>query len=321
MRHFSLRLGVVTFLAALGIAQVAPLEPKSASGPGTPNAKSALDKTTFETYIRHVNRWGKPIRLTIQEPKPSTALPGFLDVLVRATDGTRSGEVLYHVSQSGERIIRGEVFNVNENPFKANLVRLKTESQPSLGTPGAPVVIVLFSDFQCGYCREEAKMLRQNLLTAYPKEVRLYFKDLPLEQIHPWAKPAAVAGRCIYRQNAASFWDFHDWVFENQSQITLENLKPKLIEFAGSKNIDMLQLNRCLDTRATEAEVNQSLAESRELKVFSTPTMFVNGRKLEGQIGWPELRETIDLEIEYQKTAKNAGEDCGCDLKLPVPGN
>jgi protein-disulfide isomerase len=244
-----------------------------------------------------------------------------LDVLVQASDGRRTGEVLYHVTPNGERIFRGEVFNVNENPFKTNLARLKTEAQPSLGTPGAPVVLVIFSDFQCSYCREEAKMLRQNLLSAYPKQVRLYFKDLPLEQIHPWAKTAAIAGRCIYRQNPASFWEYHDWVFENQPQITVENLKPKLLEFAGSKNIDTLQLNRCLDTRATESEVDQSVAESRELTVFSTPTMFVNGRKLEGQVGWPELRETIDLEIEYQKTAKNAGEDCGCDLKLPVPGN
>ena len=45
-------------------------------------------------------------------------------------------------------------------------------------------------------------MLRTNLLSAYPKQVRLYFKDMPLEQLHPWAKPAAMAGRCVFRQNA-----------------------------------------------------------------------------------------------------------------------
>jgi protein-disulfide isomerase len=321
MRHLSLRLGVLVCLAAFGLAQDTPVKPLRGDHPPAPNPRSALDRDTFETYIRHVNRWGKAIRLTIHDPKPSHALPGYLDVLVQATDGARSGEVLYYVSPDGERILRGEVFNVNENPFKENLVRLKTESQPSLGTPGAPVVIVMFSDFQCSYCREESKMLRQNLLSAYPNQVRLYFKDLPLEQIHPWAKLAAIAGRCIFRSNPASFWEFHDWIFDNQSQITVENLKPKLLEFAGSKNIDTLHLSRCLDTRSTEAEVNQNIAESRELKVFLTPTIFVNGRKLEGQIGWPELREIIDLEIEYQKSAKNAGEDCGCDLKLPVPGN
>jgi hypothetical protein len=52
---------------------------------------------------------------------------------------------------------------------------------------------------------------------------------------------------------------------------------------------------------------------------MSTPTLFVNGRRLPSQVGWPDLRTIIDQEIEYQKTAKNAGEDCGCELKLPSP--
>ena len=74
-----------------------------------------------------------------------------------------------------------------------------------------------------------------------------------------------------------------------------------------------------LGTRATEADVDRSLAEGRALKVNSTPTLFVNGRRLVGQLAWPNLRQIIDYEIDYQKTAKNAGEDCGCEVKLPSP--
>ena len=90
------------------------------------------------------------------------------------------------------------------------------------------MVLVLFSDFQCPYCKEEAKMLRANLLSAYPKQVRLYFKDLPLEQIHPWAKPAAIAGRCVFKQNPTAFWDFHDWIFEQPGEITKDNFSEKV---------------------------------------------------------------------------------------------
>jgi protein-disulfide isomerase len=181
------------------------------------------------------------------------------------------------------------------------------------------VVIVVFTDFQCPFCKEEAQMLRQNLLSAYPKEVRLYFKDFPLSQIHQWAKTAAMAGRCIFRQNPASFWDYHDWVYANQADLTADNFKAKLIEFARSKDVDTIQLSRCLETRATEGEVDRSLAEGKALNIRSTPTLFLNGRRLEGQLPWPNLREIIDNEIEYQKTAKNAGEDCGCEVKLPSP--
>src|SRR5882672_4614243 len=280
--------------------------------------KSALDKPTLEAYVRHLFVWGPQIKVEISNAKPSP-LPGMLEVSVRASAGNASQDLVFYVSKDGQKIVQGTVFDVKDNPFKADLDKLQTDLQPSFGTPGAPVVLVLFSDFQCPYCKEEAKMLRSNILSAYPKQVRLYFKDLPLEQVHPWAKPAAVAGRCVFKQNAAAFWDYHDWMYDHQGDITKENFRDKAMEFAKGKEIDALQLQRCMDTGATQAEVDKSVAEAKTLGVNSTPTLFVNGRRLAAQVAWPDLRQIIDHEIEYQKTAKNAGEDCGCEVKLPSP--
>ena len=122
--------------------------------------------------------------------------------------GDASEDFPFLVSKDGSKILQATVYDVNSNPFKPDLDKLKTEFQPSFGTPGAPVVLVAFSDFECPVCKTEATMLRQNLLTAYPTQVRLYFKDFPLESIHPWAKPAAIAGRCVFRQNPSSFWSY-----------------------------------------------------------------------------------------------------------------
>ncbi|MBI3470259.1 MAG: DsbA family protein [Candidatus Solibacter usitatus] len=291
---------------------------KKTAPPAAP-AKSALDKAMIEAYVRHLFVWGAQIKVEIDDPKASQ-LPGFLDVGVHASAGNARQDEVFYVSKDGQKMVRGAVFDVAQNPFKADLEKLKTEFQPSFGTPGAPVVLVVFSDFQCPYCKDEAKMLRSNLPGAYPKQVRVYFKDLPLDQIHPWARPAAIAGRCVFKQNPGAFWDYHDWIFEHQAEVTADNLKSKVLEFAKGKEIDVLQLSRCLDTKATEAEVDKSVAESRALKVTGTPTLFVNGRRLPNQVGWPDLRAIIDFEIEYQKTAKNAGEDCGCEVKLPTPG-
>jgi protein-disulfide isomerase len=216
-------------------------------------------------------------------------------------------------------VLKAAVFDIAQNPFKPELDKLKTEFQPSMGTPGAPVVLVVFTDFECPFCKEEAKMLRQNLLSAYPKQVRLYFKDFPLEAIHPWAKLASIAGRCVFRQNPAAFWDYHDWIYEHQSEIGPETFKAKALEFAKDKEIDPIQLGRCIDSRATEAEVDHNIADAKALEVNQTPYLFINGRRLMGQRSWPELRQIIDFEIEYQKTAKNAGEDCGCEVSLPSP--
>jgi protein-disulfide isomerase len=280
--------------------------------------KSALDKPTLEAYVRHLFVWGPQIKVEIGDAKPAP-LPGMMEVAVRASAGQATQDEIFYISKDGQKLVRGNVFDVKENPFKVDLDRLKTDQAPSFGTPGAPVVLVLFSDFQCPYCKEEAKMLRGNILSAYPKQVRVYFKDLPLEQIHPWAKTAALAGRCVYKQNPAAFWDYHDWVYEHQAEITKENFREKVLEFSKTKEIDVLQFGRCIDTRAAEPEVEKSVAEARELRVNSTPTLFVNGRRLPSQVAWPDLRQIIDQEIEYQKTAKNAGEDCGCEVKLPSP--
>lgn len=285
--------------------------------------KSFLDKPTMEAYVRHLFVMGAAVKVEVGNPKASAALPGFMDVVVRASAGPQSQDFPFYVSKDGQKIMQGNVFDVNQNPFQADIEKLDTENDPSIGTPGAAVVLVEFSDFECPFCKDEAQMLRTNLLNGYPNQVRLYFKDLPLEQLHPWAKPAAMAGRCVFRQNPAAFWDYHDWIYANQAGTTAANFKNKVLDWAKGKQIDGLQLARCIDTKATEAEVNRSMAQAKALNVGSTPTLFVNGRRLVGRLEWPQLRNVIDYEIEYQKTARNAGEDCGaCKVKIagaPTP--
>ncbi len=283
--------------------------------------KSALDKATLEAYVRHLFVMDQRIKVEVADPKPSADLPGFYDVTVHASMGAQSQDIELMVSKDGSKILQGQVFDVTTNPFKKDLDKIKTAFEPSMGTPGADVVMVEFSDFECPYCKEEAAMLRQNLLTAYPKQVRLYFKTFPIVSLHPWAKPAAIASKCIFRQQPAAFWDFHDWVFAHQTEISADNLKDKVLDWAkGQKDIDAIQLGQCMDTKATEAEVDKNLAEGRDLQVDRTPTIFVNGRRINSAIDWPSLRSIIDNEIEYQKTAKNAGENCGCDTQLSLPG-
>lgn len=294
-------------LAMAGIAQ-------------SPAKKSALDKATLEAYVRHLYVMDSGIVLKISDPKPSD-VPGFLDVGVHAAKGIQSTDFKFLISKDGSKILQASVFDVNNNPFKPDLDKLKTQGAPNFGTPGAPVVLVEFSDFQCPYCRAEAQELRKNLLAAYPTQVRLYFKTFPLESLHPWAKAAAIASRCAYKQNPDAFWAYHDWIFEHQAEITPENLKEKVLGWVKDvKGLDALQLGQCMDSKATEADVKQDQAEGQTLEINGTPTLFINGRRIAQTIDWANLKQIIDYEIEYQKTAKNAGEDCGCDLKLKLPG-
>jgi protein-disulfide isomerase len=291
-----------------------------AQSPAPPPQKSFLDKPTLEAYIRHLYVWNKQITVSISDPVPAP-IDGLLSVTVTGSLGAARQTQQFYVSKSGAQVIQGAVFHASQNPFKKDLDLLKTDLQPGYGTPGASVVVVIFSDFQCPYCKQEAKMIRDNLTTAFSKNIRVYFKDFPLEQIHNWAKPASLAGRCVFRQDMDKFWNFHDWIFANQEQTTLENLRSRLEGFAAENKLDAAPLLQCFDSKATEAEVTRNFAEGRALEINSTPTVFVNGRRLAGSVSWEQLKQIIEFEIEYQKTAQNAGENCGCELKLPSPLN
>jgi protein-disulfide isomerase len=308
----------VAILAVIGLNAVGQTRAASQPAARKPSVKSALDKATLETYLRHLNMWPPQVVVQVADAKPSDTLPGFSTVRVKASLGERSLEADYLVSPDGQKILQANVYDINWNPFREELAKLKTEGSASRGTPGATVVLVEFSDFQCSYCRELARTLNENLLKTYPTQVRLYFKDFPLDAIHPWARPAAISGRCVFRQKPTAFWDFHDWIFDKQAEISQENHKQKIADWAASNGLDMLQYNQCAASPEAAAEVEASFRMGRALEISSTPTIFVNGRRVSGNLPWEQMKQIIDGELEYQKTAKNAGEDCGCDVSLPA---
>ncbi len=278
---------------------------------------NAFDKATFEAYLRHLLAMGPDVQVQISDPKPSP-LPGTKEVDVHFSLGNKYQDETYYISSDGKKIIRGFVYDINQNPFQPELDQLHTDSAPSFGPANAPITMVVFSDFECPNCREEAKVIRDNVPVKFPKEVRVFFKDFPLVSIHPWAKDAAIYGRCVFRQSPTGFWKFFDWMYEHQPDITAENLKDKVLDWGKSNDLDTLQLGRCMETRATEADVDKEIAEARALKVEGTPTTFVNGRRLYGNYPWTNLEQIINTELKYQQNAKEAADKC-CEVSIPSP--
>src|SRR5579871_335267 len=282
----------VLFLCATALAQ-------------TPRgAKGAFDKATLEAYVRRIELFRGDVQIAIDDPVPSKYLPGFSEVGVHLSSGGSSKDEVYYVSQDGQTVIQGDpgnitVFNINKNPFQANLDKLFTDGQPSFGPANAPVTIVEFGDLQCPSCKAEAPALRQLLPQFYADKVRVVFKDFPLESIHPWARAASVAGRCIFHQNAQTFWKFYDWMYDTQEQITPDTLNAKVLEWAGKNGLDNVQLGRCIETKATDAAVAKNIAEGRALGVHGTPRLFINGRGI-GGVDFEVLKELIEIELNSQ---------------------
>jgi protein-disulfide isomerase len=287
-----------------GLAQSTTNPPSAASTPaGTPqssllSASGSVDKAAIERYVRHLYAWPSPIKVQVADPKPS-GISGLWRVDVTASAGTQSQSETFLVSADGTRLVRGQVYDLGANPYAADAAKIRTTGEPAIGPESAPVTIVMFSDFQCSFCREEATILSTNLQKNFAGKVRLVYRDYPLEQIHPWARSASIAGRCLLRQSNDAFWGFHDWIFAKQAEVTEENFKKLLIEQAKVKGWDIDKLTGCYDLRVTEPEVDRSIAEARALGLYSTPTLFINGRKLVGRLEWPNLKQVIEHELEY----------------------
>ena len=143
----------------------------------------------------------------------------------------------------------------------------------------------------------EAPVLRHDMPAVLGSQVRVVFKNYPLESQHPWSRAAAIAGRCVYRQGNDAFWKFYDWMYDHQDQITVENLNAKVVAWAGENTLDSVKLGQCVDTKATEPEVAASIAEGIAMGVSGTPTLFINGRKI-GGLAWQDLQLVINKDLE-----------------------
>ena len=183
------------------------------------------------------------------------------------------------------------------------------EGDPVRGNPDAPVTIVEYSDFQCPYCERGYQTMEQ-VLEKYPEDVKFVFQHFPLVQIHPWAKPAAIATECAANQSDEAFWALHDAYFQNQKALTPGNVVEKSKEFLADSGIDLAQWETCASDTSSEAyqaaaaAVDADLAKGQELGVSGTPGFFVNGEFLNGA----QPLAAFEPLIEAAKAGGEAGE-------------
>lgn len=160
-------------------------------------------------------------------------------------------------------------------------------THPTLGnTTSTPLTVVLFADFECPFSKEVYGTVRS--LFATQPNARLVFRQFPLSDIHPYARPAAAAALCADRQG--KFWPLHDKLFQNAPR-----LEPQDIRFAAEQiGLDLKKFDVCLGDPAIQDAINTDLADGAAAGVHGTPTFFFNGNKVEGAIPMPIFRQILD---------------------------
>ena len=151
---------------------------------------------------------------------------------------------------------------------------------PSLikGRVDAPIAIRVYSDFQCPYCQK----LESEFLLAYarklPKDVRLEFHHVPLEQIHPNARPSAEASECAAEQK--KFWEYHEALFVDRSWMPSKDPSGIFNELAKKVKLNTRQFSACFSSRKYKSVVDAALEAAGRLGIRGTPTVYVGGYKL-----------------------------------------
>ncbi|MBV9301334.1 MAG: thioredoxin domain-containing protein [Acidobacteriaceae bacterium] len=275
-----------------------------------------MDKQKVETYVRYAEAFTPEVKIAIDDPTPSP-FKGYFRVLVHLSAGTHKLDRLYYVTADGQQFLTGNIWNLNASPFIDTLQHLPTAG-PSFGPSNAQITLVIFSDFECPYCRELAKTIRDNIPQKYPNEVRVIFEDFPIDSIHKWARAASEAAHCVESQKTGAFWTFHDWIFEHQQEVNETNLRDQVLAFAKQQNLDSLRVSACMETHATAQEVKQNEIAGAALQISKTPTLFINGRMVDGAVPWTTLDRIIKIELNRPKEiAAPVIEKC-CEVTIPA---
>jgi protein-disulfide isomerase len=252
---------------------------------------TAVLQNRVEAYLRQFYAWGSDIKLTFSTFREGP-VPGLYELTVELSKGEQKDSAVLYVTHDGKYLVRGEISDLTKDPFAETRAQLHLEDSPSLGPADAPVTVVEFADFECPACGHLHGDLKA-LLENYPR-VQFVYKDFPLSQIHPWARTAALAGRCVYSQNKKAFWAFYDMLYEKQDLISAENAWDEMMEYSGAVGTNPEEMKNCMNSVEAGQAIDASHAQGQQLEITSTPTLFINGRRLVG----PDIN-LVKQSIEY----------------------
>lgn len=292
------------FVAILAIALSAIAARAQQSNPPTVNAASAASSQTqknIEAYLRNVYAFGPETQLAVG-PLKATAVDGILETSIDVVIEGNKQTVKFYVSKDGKFLFRGDMSDMTKDPLAETRALIQMNDAPSVGDKNAPVTLVEYSDFQCPVCKNLHDVLR-GMLPNYASKVRVVFKDFPLEQIHPWARTAAIAGRCAYQQDPKAFWKVYDLIYDNQEIVSAANAWTKMADYASQSGLNADSFKTCMASPEAGAAVDASRKNGQELEVGSTPTVFVNGRRIVGA-DQRLLEQYIAYELAHQTSRK-----------------
>lgn len=176
-------------------------------------------------------------------------------------------------------------------------VRIPISGSPTMGPSNAAITLVEFSDFQCPYCAQAVPELRA-LLSAFPTQVRLVFKEFPLD-MHPQAGLAAAAAVAADKQG--KFWAMHDALYSSR-----DLSRSAILDIANKIGLDPDRFASDLNSASVQQIISRDEQDGEAAGVDGTPAVFVNGQRYNGSLELAEFRQIIDAQLKHPATSPAA---------------
>ena len=275
--------------------------PPPAAAPAA-GAAANIDKAKvgelIKRYYTSSGQIPEDVEMVVAEVKPSQ-VSGLNEGTLRLSRGAQSQEVPFLISADGRWFLRADPVDLTIDPVQKVIARIDTsDANPSRGAKDSTVTIVEYSDFQCPFCARAEEIVAGEVMKAYGDKVRFIYKQFPLTSIHPWAEPASLIGLCVYKVGGNdAYWKYHEAVFKAQKDVPSEEPADKLLGFAKDAGADQAKVKECFEKGETKATLDATMAEAEEVEVNSTPTFFINGKRLSGAQSLDAFKVIIDPEL------------------------
>jgi protein-disulfide isomerase len=259
----------------------------------------------IERHVRSYYNLPPEVNVSVGSITASNDWPNYDSVTVTIEGEGKKSDYKFLISKDRNTMLRLLKFDLSKDPYAELMSKIDTRGRPTRGAKSAKVVLVNFDDFECPFCSRMHQTLFPQLFKEYGDRVEFIYKDYPLVEVHPWAVHAAVDANCLAAQNTDAYWDFADYIHSNQREISNEHTQDarfaaldKLTLLQGQKhNVDTIKLQACVKAQ-DDSEVKASMKEADAIGVSATPTMFINGQKIDGAVPISELRAALDRALK-----------------------
>jgi protein-disulfide isomerase len=311
---------LVLLLVCIGCSAQAP--PPAA--PAQPGAAAPDLVQLVERHVRAQYQLPPDVKVIVG-PLRASDFPNYdaMTIVFDSPENKRAYDFL--LSQDHKTLLRLTRMDLTKDPYAEIMKKIDVKERPTRGNKDAKVVVVNYDDFECPFCSHMHSTLFPEIFKEYGDRVLFIYKDYPLEEVHPWAIHAAVDANCLNAQSGDAYWDYADYLHSPQNSV--RSLKDRQAQFAeldklalmnGEKhNLNQSQLQSCIKAQDDKA-VRASMSEGDGIGVNATPTLFVNGAKLDGAVPAEEVRAALDQALKDAGVAPPEHKPAAPEVKTPT---